>query len=113
MTITAIPAAVPDDAAGAYDRELIAGALALAALDSHEARVAYLTSHGAEGSTLDGYGAVRAAVMASMQHALASLARGYERELRASVQAPAVKVITDRAGIAAEIAACRRAGTAA
>jgi hypothetical protein len=84
MTLTAIPPATPDDAAGNYDRQLIADALRLAGLDSHEARVAYLTSHGATVDPANGPAIVRAAVMGSMQHALASLARGYDRELKAA-----------------------------
>jgi hypothetical protein len=89
MTITTTPpvTAAAGEEAGDYDRQLIADALRLAGLASHEDRVAYLTSHGAPVSPLDGYAIVRAAVMGSMQHALAVLARGYERELKATAPA--------------------------
>lgn len=116
MTTASIPPAAAlaaGDPAGDYDRRLIADALRLAGLSSHEARVAYLTSHGCALLAAGDDRIARATVMACMQHALGSLARGYERELKASAHAAAVRAITDRPGIAAEIDACRRSGTAA
>lgn len=109
-SITPAAASAGGDPAGDFDRALIADALRLAGLASHEDRVAYLTSHGCALLPAGDDRIALATVMACMQHALGSLARGYERELKASAHAAAVKVITDRPGIAAEIAACRQCG---